>query len=117
MTSATVVVVQERAEEVLERQELVAAAPRLADGEAEACSRALATAACSGLLHAAAQRELVLARERLDLRDLGLGDLARVDAGDADAVVVDVQHDLRWPSVSSWWKTACRTQTTNSMVV
>ena len=34
------------------------------------------------------------ARQRLDLRDTRLGDLARVDARDADAVLVHVQHDL-----------------------
>src|SRR5437763_1805554 len=48
-----------------------------------------------GLFHAAPQRKLVFARQRVYLPDLGLGHLVWIDAGDADSLAMDVQHDLR----------------------
>src|SRR5205085_12029066 len=48
-----------------------------------------------GLFHAAPQRILVFARQRVYLPDVGIGYLVGVDAGDADSLAMDVQHDLR----------------------
>src|SRR5690606_3638207 len=46
-------------------------------------------------LHRRHQGALLLAREHVYLGDLRLGDLVGINAGDADAVVVHVQHDGR----------------------
>src|SRR5688572_26043177 len=44
-------------------------------------------------LHRESQRKLLLACERLDGVNLGLGDLERVDPRDTDSRVVDMEHD------------------------
>src|ERR1700677_506651 len=51
-------------------------------------------AGLSLFFHDTLQRMLILARVIHHLRDLGLGDLVSEDATLADAVVMDVQHDL-----------------------
>jgi hypothetical protein len=94
-------VIDQRVEQVLQRHVLVTVAGRLFEGVAK---RDLQRAGDhGGLCHGSVvlrfqgepERELVLARELLGLAGLHLGDFERVHTGDADALVVDMQHDAR----------------------
>jgi hypothetical protein len=112
------VVVEQRVEEVLDGHHVVARALRFTQRE-------LAGDLDFGLtftdlrtlrLRGAFQRMPVLLGVVHHQRGLGLGDVARVGADDAVALVVHVQHDCV-ASVSSKWKNLMSTWTTNSMVV
>src|SRR6185437_3567782 len=59
------------------------------------CSFVLDAPQLSFFLHHALQRMLMFAGEVHHLRHFGLGDLVRVDAALADAVVMHMQHDAR----------------------
>ena len=75
---------QERPQDVLEWSEPVPAAARLAHGQAEAClERSRQPHAQASMLQR--KWELVLARQRVDLRHPGLR-VARVDPRDAQPV-------------------------------
>ncbi len=96
-------VVQQREEQVLDRDELVALLPRLDERHVQADFELLRDHSWPFLpftlrrLHYALQRVLVLPGVCRDLLHLGSGDVVRIDPADPDPLLVDFQHDLSGP--------------------